>query len=391
MKKLLILGGIVGVCVIAGFLLLTGKEVEAPEPSLPLPTIIVESGEVKVVVGEQERVLSSEEQIAPPFSLKTGVSGVAIVRLQDNSELRMRENSELTVTEASYIPENGTVSVHTKLSIGRVWSNIIALVTPESKWEVETSNVVATVRGTAFDVETTVSGTTTITGSEHTIELTLKDPDTGVRDENRKLKLGEDEVVVIGKDDAKDTKKPFPTPRKRTDAEKNDPWVKKNEGHKEERLTPPSTSDGSSQDTPENQNGSIELLNVTPTSQTPTPSPSPAAATPTPKPVSVNVMANNPLTNVTEGTTITFTAVLVYSDTTKRYIGSEVTWGVVGKIGSMNGALFTAKLDPSVSEYGRSFGAVSATWVDPQTGTQYYGATEPFEVKARVVDIGTQG
>lgn len=63
--------------------------------------------------------------------------------------------------------------------MGRVWSKVVSFVTPESLWEVRTSNAVAVVRGTAFGVEYTSSTqkrVTRIIGNERTVAVGVLDP-----------------------------------------------------------------------------------------------------------------------------------------------------------------------------------------------------------------------
>ncbi len=384
MKKLLIGGGALALLALVFVLATSTKNEPAPASEAPLtkaPLVTVTSGEVSLTQDGNTRTLGAPEEIQPPFTLTAKAGGSAVASFPDGSELRLDENSEISVAAASYTPENGGLTVSAKLSIGRVWSSIVALVTPESTWEVETSNVVATVRGTAFGMEAHPDKKTTIIGSEHTIELTLKDPDTGERDEKRKLGLAEDEVVVIGDDDARDKTKGFPGARKRTDDDRNNPWVKKNEIRKELKELEKTEAKGTGDAEIETETVSTPAESA-PVSVPTIPSPTAVAA---PKPVSIDITSSVPLPGIVEGTSIPLTAWVVYSDGTRKEASTAVSWSVIGNVGSMRGYIFDPLLGTSVSELGRGYGSIRAVWKDPATGVELDASTEIFEVKPRII------
>lgn len=392
MKKLLIGGGLIGILALIFILATPATDEPVPTPEAPpakAPLITVTSGEVSVTKDGNTRTLGTPEEIQPPFTLTTKAGGSAVASFPDGSELRLDENSELLVNTATYGTGNGEINVHTKLSIGRVWSSIVALVTPASSWEVETSNVVATVRGTAFGVEAHPDKKTTVIGSEHTVELTLIDPETGKRDEKRKIGLAEDEVVVIGDDDARDATKDFPTRRKRTNEERDNPWIKKNE---------PAT--GGPRGTDALRDVEDELGEATAPADTPVDSvpslisprtPTVPAGTQTVRPVSLAITPSVPLPGIIEGTSVPITATVAYSDGTTREASNAVTWSVIGNVGSMRGYIFDPLLDASVSEFGRAYGSIRAVWKDPTTGVELEASTEIFEVKPKLIRLIEEG
>ncbi len=406
MNKNLVVGGGVLAAIVASVIFyfsLDQRQIEeiTPTDETPLtesPIVHVTSEGVVVIKDGNEREVVDGESILPPYELKSGATGKAVVRFSEGSELRLDPNSNLIVESAAYTPESKNLFVQVKLTVGRLWSDITLLATPESAWEVETSNVVATVRGSSFGVIAEENGTTTVIGSEHDIDLTIIDPDTGERKETRKVTLHEDEVVVISDEEAKNDDGPAPKTHKKTDTEKNDPWLlmqeKQDAENLEDLLNDSEENDARDPETEvEEEAEAEETIDtratppavVTPREEprtTPTPTPAPSSASK--KANSVTITSATTLNGVTEGTPVRLTATLIYSDGSKKDVTGEVTWKVLGNVGSISGGVFNPLLNESVAEYGHAPGSITATWKDAGTGESLLGSTPIFDVKARV-------
>lgn len=122
--------------------------------------------------------LQTGDEVDPGVKLKTNENGLANIYFPNGSVARMDINTQITINEASYNDENQTMVVKIMLGIGRVWSKIFSLATPESSWEVDTTNAVATVRGTAFGVEYE-NNNTNVVGSQNEVMVSFIDPTTG--------------------------------------------------------------------------------------------------------------------------------------------------------------------------------------------------------------------
>lgn len=163
----------------------------------PEPWIDIESGEVRAfdaVSGEVLAVLESGDTVSPGLRIVTGTQARASIQYPDGSEARMEPDTDITIEEASYDPKTETLVVRFSAHTGKVWSKIIELVTPESRWEVTTSQTVATVRGTAFGIEVDDSGTNVI-GSENTVAVIPINPKTGQRDDTATVVLSESDII----------------------------------------------------------------------------------------------------------------------------------------------------------------------------------------------------
>lgn len=128
---LLIIGGLFGV-----WKYLTAKSKNT--------TLAVESGRVEIN-GKQAR---SGQTLAAGDSVKTFSSTEATISFPGGSELRLDENTEIKIDASS----EGNISIFQTL--GRTWSRVINLLGVVN-YEVKSSNMVATVRGTAFSTEVT--------------------------------------------------------------------------------------------------------------------------------------------------------------------------------------------------------------------------------------------
>jgi len=90
-------------------------------------------------------------------------SSVALI-WPDYGRTLVDENSSLTVTEATKAGSN--LNVKLKLDGGRIWTRLERLLGAGSGFEVRSSNVVATVRGTSFGVDHRVDGNVNVQVAE---------------------------------------------------------------------------------------------------------------------------------------------------------------------------------------------------------------------------------
>jgi len=120
--------------------------------------------------GKILRQLENGDELEEGQIVETDKSGLANIYFPDGSVARLSESTKITLVVANYNSEDNSLVAKISLSFGKIWSKILHLATPESSWEVETSNAVAAVRGTAFGMDY-LSGKTRILGSEHTVSV----------------------------------------------------------------------------------------------------------------------------------------------------------------------------------------------------------------------------
>lgn len=120
------------------------------------PTVEIRSGEA----GEW-RAVTGDVSVSPRDEIRTGQDGRASLRFFDASVTRLQGGTTVIVEEAIHANDRmETAVVRLRMTTGRVWSRVMTLFDLGSSFAVHTDNVVATVRGTAFDLGRSASGTT---------------------------------------------------------------------------------------------------------------------------------------------------------------------------------------------------------------------------------------
>jgi len=161
---------------------------------------------VSIRHGDELTGLKTGDALGANETIVVSHEGLANIHFPDGSVARVDADTELTLEEAECgSGDGGSLKVRVFLKMGRFWSKIIKLSTPESFWEVKTSNAVAAVRGTAFGVEYT-QGRTMIIGSQNEVAVTAIDPQNGQPLVGSTAVVGPDKVLEIFDADIADFK-----------------------------------------------------------------------------------------------------------------------------------------------------------------------------------------
>lgn len=118
------------------------------------PSIVVYvQGEVKAIKASgQSVVLALGSEVAENDTIETGPNSQVRLRLFDRSLLRFGENSRAQMSSLRYDGAAEKKNVSVKLLVGRLWASVSKLLSSDSKFEVDSGNAVAGVRGTEFAV-----------------------------------------------------------------------------------------------------------------------------------------------------------------------------------------------------------------------------------------------
>jgi hypothetical protein len=270
------------------------------------------------------------------------------------------------------------------LAAGKVWSKVLELLTPDSVWEVKTGNVVATIRGTAFGVSY-FNGQSHIIVSEDKVETSAIDPETGEKIPGTETALSANQFSSIKNEDIpqiKISRKLKVSDLKEAPAEIRE-WFERNREEDvkfEEKF-------GKLMELREVGTIREEAPIQTPSQeQSPLQKPQPEEIAVKPEKLTVETVGN--LAKITERDRIEFSAILIMSDGAKKNITAEAKWHVIGPIGRIiSPGVFEAALAPEVSELGTAPGRIAATWKDPASGQELIGATEIFNVEAKIPEI----
>lgn len=409
--------------------------------------IEVTSDPVYLDVAGEKTPLKSGDSLEVGATIETGPTGAAIIHFPDASLARIDTDTILTLSALSFNTDDNSLVVSIGLSIGRVWSKVMGLATPESSWEVKTSNTVATVRGTAFGVGYKKDGTSWVLGSQHTVAVAPLDPKTKQKIANAEILLQEDRLIQLTNRDAaiastaisSSTIAAKVTPL--TGDFRTDVWVNaeraadKKIDEKIDALRREGASDASVRDEIRKEDAKVkETLIQTPKDrpavtpketrkekdtvvpplpevtakvapvETPrttavppipeikapevTTGTTPSANLPTTTTTTITaVSSNRTVSDLTEDDTVQFTAV-TGTGRDAQDVTNDVSWHVVGSIGSITPAgLFTALLGSDVSEFGESAGYVVGNLPNGNLIK-----SDLIHVKAKIpTDLGTEG
>ncbi|MDO8506856.1 MAG: FecR domain-containing protein, partial [Candidatus Limnocylindria bacterium] len=124
-------------------------------------TLTIISGDVNVRHGAVGAfaLATDGEILNEGDGVRTGTDGRAVLTHFEGSTVTIEPATELTIENSSTLADGGTVVVMTQ-SVGRTWHVVTRLITGSSKYEVRTPASTASVRGTAFTVDTDGDTTT---------------------------------------------------------------------------------------------------------------------------------------------------------------------------------------------------------------------------------------
>lgn len=298
--------------------------------------------------GKLIRELKTGDIVGEERILDAGTGALASIYFGDGSILKIDSETKIEIQKNEFKKTNGKLVEKVWLSLGRVWSQIKNLNTADSEWQIETPNATAAAHGTSFGVEFTKRKSIVIV-SENKVLVTAKDSETGEKIESSKTALSENEFVAID--------------------EKDLPKIKA------EKRTLKTEKVGS------------ELLNRAWIKRAMEATPARKEVKNTTSPIELKITNEVSLEKIFEGESIKFDAVLVLSNGSEKTVSSEVTWQVLGGIGTIaKDGTFLPKLDVSVSEFGSAFGTIVAIWKDITTSKELLGKTPIFKVETRVIE-----
>ncbi|MBI4159905.1 FecR domain-containing protein [Candidatus Wolfebacteria bacterium] len=379
------------------------------------------------------REFKTGDDVSPGTVIQTDGAARAVLHLPDGSVARVEPGTTFTVVEALFDQQSEKLIVRIGITVGRVWSKIIALTTPDSLWEVKTSNAVATVRGTAFGMGFS-DGRSRVFGSENQVAVAAVDPQTGSVIAGTEERVAPKKLLEVDTKDIPAIKEnpdlvrvsdipaviaqeSFITSNEAADTRIDERLRKIEESgltgkelrdefresvieeFKEERARREPQVEAERPEGPDRGRKSEEGVAPAPAPREPRNDAATGReereerAAPSRQPASLRVASANDLRGVVEGSAIIFTATLMMSDGTATDVTADANWQVVGKVGSMERpGVFRARLAPDVAEFGESSGSIVATWRDPATGQAFLGKTNIFKVEAGVQEsLGQEG
>jgi FecR-like protein len=168
-----------GLCVLAfvAFMTLAASGTVGGRALGAATTVTIISGDVQVQHSATGSFVSATdgEVLAAGDTIRTADGARAVLTYFEGSTVSVEPNSELTIETASSLSDGSTVVVMQQ-NIGRTWHVVTKLITGNSKYEVKTPASTASVRGTAFQVDSD-GERTVVTTAEGTVVDRVADPD----------------------------------------------------------------------------------------------------------------------------------------------------------------------------------------------------------------------
>jgi len=386
--------------------------------------------------GEFLMELKTGDELAQGETIETNKTGLAIIHFPDGSVARLEENSSIVIEQSSFDEKSESLKVRIKLKLGRVWCRVIQLVTADSFWEVKTSNVVATVRGTAFGIEHSekssfiivddgkvegeafdieankkIKGTKTILEKNKIIEIKKekikelkarptkldvkkipreilaekwvvrnKEADVHFNENIKKLEEKGLEIMEIKRELEKEFKEKIKKIKEQRQAETEKQGIIKPKPDLETQLKIETEKDQLKTEQKiedkkiETQTDKL-LPNEIIQKQKAEGTLIGAKSLAVIMPKSVVLIEDN---------MINLKAILTITDGSKKDVTEECQWKVLGKIGIIKApGVFVAKLDSSISELGQANGQIVCVWTDLKTSEAFLGSSPIINVKAK--------
>lgn len=140
-------------------------------------TVTFLSGEATRTAAGRAEALSAGSRVFEGDLLETQARTRLEVQLADASAVRLGPSSKVTLAVAAFgaAPEDRRFSA--SLALGRIWASVVHAVGGDSRFEVQTENAVAGVRGTAFEVEAAGDGSSAVRVYEG--RVAVREPERG--------------------------------------------------------------------------------------------------------------------------------------------------------------------------------------------------------------------
>ncbi len=139
--------------------------------------VTIISGDIQVRHGATSSFVRATDGdvLAAGDTVRTADGARAVLTYFEGSTVTIEPNSELTIETVSSNSDGSTIVVMQQ-NVGRTWHVVTKLINGNSKYEVRTPASTASVRGTAFQVDSDADGTV-VTTTEGTVVDQVADPD----------------------------------------------------------------------------------------------------------------------------------------------------------------------------------------------------------------------
>ncbi len=143
-----------------------------PTAAAETATLLVEEGQVEVVHQGLTTIVDDEAEIVAGDNVRTMADSKATIVFPDNDLMRLDSNTEIYIV--SLISSDTESKVEVSQSSGNTWSRVESLLDRKREYSVDTATLVATVRGTVFNVDVESSEESWVGVTESTVDVERK-------------------------------------------------------------------------------------------------------------------------------------------------------------------------------------------------------------------------
>jgi len=128
--------------------------VSAAESGESDAVVVVIQGTARVYHNDaaKGRLLKKGDRVRKDQEVRVAEKSRIELRFPDGTVMRLSEKSRLKMGELAFNKQTRSKNIKVDLSVGKLWAKVKKLATPDSSVEVKTSNAVAGVRGTVYQV-----------------------------------------------------------------------------------------------------------------------------------------------------------------------------------------------------------------------------------------------
>ncbi len=169
---------------------------EEPSVSAVVATLGDAQGDVTVFRNDESLALAPFMALYVDDRIETGADGKAEIGWTGYGRTLVAPNSIVTITSAEQGTANDGLIAQIKLEAGRVWTRLDKVLTSGSSFEVQASNVVATVRGTSFGVGIDAQGAIGVQVAKSKVSVALDGGASVDVNELEQLNINPDDRVI---------------------------------------------------------------------------------------------------------------------------------------------------------------------------------------------------
>jgi hypothetical protein len=150
--------------------------ISATSQAMATATLTILSGSVDIQVAGSELWHEAQDGITLDTGdrVRTREKSQALVTFFEGSTTTLGPGTDITIRTLEKSQDSPVIYIRLYQWVGTTWNRVVQLADPSSKYEIETPAAVALVRGTSFEVQVQISGSTRLFTSAGNVRVTAQ-------------------------------------------------------------------------------------------------------------------------------------------------------------------------------------------------------------------------